>query len=91
MGLKRILVLTFKPAVESAWREDLVSHVDFEGWQFVSNRDAHNNHVNIDGQFAAADKSAPLWCSAPSRIFWEPTTPAAKKPLPWTASFGRAS
>ena len=60
MGLKRVLVLTFKPAVESAWREDLVSHVDFEGWQFVSNKDAHNNNVNIDQQFAMADKSKPI-------------------------------
>ena len=60
MGLKRILVLTFKPAVESAWRDDLVSHVDFEGWQFVSNRDAHNNNVNIDMQFALCDKSRPI-------------------------------
>lgn len=60
MGLKRVLVLTFKPAVESAWREDLVSHVDFEGWQFVSNKDAHNNNVNIDQQFAMADKSRPI-------------------------------
>ena len=60
MGLKRVLVLTFKPAVESAWREDLVSHVDFEGWQFVSNKDAHNNNVNMDQQFAMADKSKPI-------------------------------
>lgn len=36
MGAKRALVLTFKPAVESAWEEDLDTHVDFEGWQFVS-------------------------------------------------------
>lgn len=36
MGWKKILVLTFKPAVESAWEEDLKSHVDFKGWQFVS-------------------------------------------------------
>ena len=60
MGLKRILVLTFKPAVESAWRDDLVSHVDFEGWQFVSNKDAHNNNVNIDIQFSLCDKSRPI-------------------------------
>ncbi len=32
MEFKRILVLTFKPAVESAWHEDLQTHVDFEGW-----------------------------------------------------------
>ena len=36
MGWKKILVLTFKPAVESAWEEDLSGHVDFAGWQFVS-------------------------------------------------------
>ena len=60
MGLKKVLVLTFKPAVESAWREDLVSHVDFEGWQFVSNKDAHDNHINIDQQYAFADKTKPI-------------------------------
>lgn len=36
MNMKRVLVLTFKPAVEDAWRDDLESHIDFEGWQFVS-------------------------------------------------------
>lgn len=36
MGWKKVLVLTFKPAVEDAWKEDLLSHVDFEGWQFIS-------------------------------------------------------
>ena len=36
MGWKKVLVLTFKPAVQSAWEEDLKSHVDFEGWQFIS-------------------------------------------------------
>jgi len=60
LNFKRILVLTFKPAVESAWRDDLVSHVDFEGWQFVSNKDAHDNKINIDTQFMAADKCRPI-------------------------------
>lgn len=60
MGLKRVLVLTFKPAVESAWRDDLVSHVDFEGWQFVSNKDAHDLSVNIDTQFSLCDKTRPI-------------------------------
>ncbi len=60
MGFKRILVLTFKPAVESAWRDDLVSHIDFEGWQFISNKDAHYNSINIDEQYANADKSRPI-------------------------------
>ena len=60
MKLSRILVLTFKPAVESAWREDLVSHIDFEGWQYISNKDARNNNLNIDQEFHRADKSNPI-------------------------------
>ena len=60
MGLSRVLVLTFKPAVESAWREDLVTHMDFEGWQYISNKDARNNNLNIDQEFQCADKSKPI-------------------------------
>ena len=36
MGWKKILVLTFKPAVQNAWEEDLKTHIDFDGWQFIS-------------------------------------------------------
>lgn len=36
MNLKRVLILTFKPAVEESWETDLNTHVDFEGWQFYS-------------------------------------------------------
>ena len=32
MGWKKLLVLTFKPAVQSAWESDLSTHKDFEGW-----------------------------------------------------------
>ena len=39
MGFRRILILTFKPAVVSAWEEDCLTHVDFEGWQFIRRRD----------------------------------------------------
>ncbi len=60
MNFKRVLVLTFKPVVESAWRDDLLHHVDFGGWQFVSNKDAHERAVNIDAQFASCDKSRPI-------------------------------
>ena len=38
MNWKRILILTFKPAVESAWEDDLLTHVAFEGWVFLSCR-----------------------------------------------------
>lgn len=60
MKLTRVLVLTFKPAVESAWRDDLLTHVDFEGWQYISNKDAQNNNLNIDQEFERADKSRPI-------------------------------
>jgi hypothetical protein len=36
LNAKRVLVLTFKPAVEDAWQTDLESHVDFDGWQYLS-------------------------------------------------------
>ena len=32
----KVLVLTFKPAVQSAWEQDLKCHIDFKGWQFIS-------------------------------------------------------
>lgn len=53
MGFTRILVMTFKPAVRTAWRDDLMRHIDFEGWQFVTR----------DGlQYEDADKSRPIVC-----------------------------
>ena len=53
MGWKRILVLTFKPAVQSAWEEDLRGHVDFKGWQFISPNGL---------AFEDADKKRPIVC-----------------------------
>lgn len=38
LGWKKILVLTFKPAVENAWEEDLNTHINFEDWQFISKK-----------------------------------------------------
>ena len=53
MGWKRVLVLTFKPAVQSAWEDDLKSHVDFRQWQFISR----------DGlSFEDADPKKPIVC-----------------------------
>ena len=53
MGMKKVLILTFKPAVETAWYEDLMTHVDFEGWQFISRGGL---------TFEEADKSKPFVC-----------------------------
>ena len=61
MGFKRILILTFKPAVQSAWQEDLLTHIDFEGWQFVC-RPKLANEPNIAEQYEAADKTKPIVC-----------------------------
>lgn len=60
MGFKKILILTFKPAVESAWQEDLTHHVDFDGWQFVSNKEAKFDAKQLDEQFEACDKTKPI-------------------------------
>lgn len=48
MGWKKVLVLTFKPAVEEAWKEDLLCHVDFKGWQFVSKHADELSSQDID-------------------------------------------
>ncbi len=53
MGWKKILVLTFKPAVQSAWEEDLKSHIDFKGWQFISKGGM---------PFTKANKKQPIVC-----------------------------
>ena len=47
MGWTKVLVLTFKPAVKTAWEEDLLTHKDFEGWQFCQKQeDREFNYVN---------------------------------------------
>lgn len=50
MGWTRVLVLTYKPAVEKAWRDDLLLHKDFEGWRFKGKTDPEPD----------ADEAAPL-------------------------------
>lgn len=58
MGLKKILVLTFKPAVESAWQEDLETHIDFKGWQYYSRETAAKDGLTPD----KLDQSKPIVC-----------------------------
>lgn len=48
LGAKRVLVVTFKPAVEDAWQADLESHADFDGWQYLSRHsDLDPTQVNL--------------------------------------------
>jgi hypothetical protein len=60
MGWKRLLVLTFKPAVKNAWEEDLMMHVDFQGWQFISNGGKSYDDI---------DKNKPFVCFASFQDF----------------------
>ncbi len=53
MGWRKVLVLTFKPAVQSAWEDDLKCHVDFNGWQFIKPGGL---------SYAAANKKKPIVC-----------------------------
>ncbi len=53
MNWKRVLVLTFKPAVQSAWEEDLRCHIDFAGWQFIKPGGL---------TYEQADKKKPIVC-----------------------------
>ncbi|MFR1688022.1 MAG: DEAD/DEAH box helicase family protein [Massilimicrobiota timonensis] len=54
MNLKKILILTFKPAVEESWETDLNTHVDFEGWQFY--------HKDSPFKPESLDQSRPIVC-----------------------------
>ncbi len=53
MGWEKVLVLTFKPAVQNAWEEDLRCHVDFQGWQFIKPGGL---------TYEEADKKKPIVC-----------------------------
>lgn len=53
---RRVLVVTYKPAVESAWKDDLETHKDFDGWTFFSRASL------LDPKSVAGD--TPLVCFA---------------------------
>ncbi len=44
---KRVLVVTFKPAVEDAWQTDIENHADFDGWQYLS-RSSGSDPTQVD-------------------------------------------
>lgn len=50
MGWRHILVLTFKPAVKTAWKEDLLTHKDFAEWVFVEKKENREFNQVIDNQ-----------------------------------------
>ncbi len=60
MNWKKILILTFKPAVENSWNEDLMTHKDFNDWQFISKDGVKYSEIN---------KSKPFVCFASFQDF----------------------
>ncbi len=46
MEWKRVLVLTYLPAVQTAWEDDLNSHIDFKDWQFISKEGKQYKDIN---------------------------------------------
>ena len=79
MGWRKVLVLTFKPAVEAAWEEDLKSHVDFHGWQFISPGGL---------SYKMADKKRPIVCfgSFQDYLGRNPSTGGIKTKNEWVHS-----
>jgi len=72
MGWTKVLVLTFKPAVVHAWSEDLLRHIDFEGWQFITR----------EGEltYERANKKKPIVCFGSFQDFLQRTPSGAIKP-----------
>jgi hypothetical protein len=46
MGWSRVLVLTYKPAVQNSWKEDLLGHSDFEEWQFIGGGEEYGHQID---------------------------------------------
>lgn len=79
MGWRKVLVLTFKPAVQSAWEEDLKYHVDFKGWQFIKPGGL---------TYEQADKKRPFVCfgSFQNYLGRNPSTGGIKTKNEWVHS-----
>tara|TARA_B110000037_G_C17121360_1_gene505967 strand:- start:142 stop:2634 length:2493 start_codon:yes stop_codon:yes gene_type:complete len=60
MKWTKVLILTFKPAVENSWKEDLLFHQDFKEWQFIS-----RGHQSIE----EIDRTKPYVCFASFQDF----------------------
>lgn len=74
LGYKKILVLTYKPATQDAWREDLLNHNDFFGWLWFGAGEAPNKkHLT--------DPDNPMICFASFQdIFTNPNDKSSLKP-----------
>ncbi len=60
MNFMNILIVTYKPVVESSWSKDILTHKDFEGWQFISVNTAGVKGMRIDDEFMYRDEKYPV-------------------------------
>jgi hypothetical protein len=55
MRWKRVLIITYQPAVSDSWRTDLLTHVAFSGWEYLDKSNAPTTKAKlaeIRGPFA---------------------------------------
>ena len=64
LGAIRVLVVTFKPAVEDAWQTDLESHVDFDGWQYLSRSSGSDSDADRSRRSRSSTSARSRTCSA---------------------------
>ncbi|HDZ53032.1 hypothetical protein LCGC14_0408260 [marine sediment metagenome] len=50
---KRILVLTYFPAVDDGWSEEIEDHVDFEEWQYAENGASYEDGDQVQVSFSS--------------------------------------
>ncbi|MDP3026487.1 MAG: GIY-YIG nuclease family protein, partial [Nanoarchaeota archaeon] len=72
MSWKKVLVITFKPAVEDSWEKDLRQHINFKGWQFISRHSGFN--------LKKLDKKRPFVCFGSFQDFLGKTSLGTIKP-----------
>lgn len=48
MSKKKILILSYKTASKTSWRDDLEDHVDFEGWRFYDYKECEEGKPTFD-------------------------------------------
>ena len=51
MKWNKVLILSFKTAVEDSWHEDLMTHVDFDSWQFIKGKSATIDDIDQNKPF----------------------------------------
>ena len=51
MEWKKVLILSFKTAAEDSWQTDLMTHVDFNSWQFIQGKSQSLDDIDQKNPF----------------------------------------